>query len=220
MTSRIDDGRLAAGGGRRTARTRVLVLGLAVLGLAAGCRQDMHNGPRFKPLQESDFYGDKRSSRPIIEGTVARGLLKDDDVFHTGMQGGAPVEKIPMAITHEVLERGRERFDIYCSPCHGVTGAGNGTIVQRGYKQPATYHDARLRGERAGYFFDVITRGFGQMPDYSAQVAAQDRWAIVAYIRALQLSQHATASDVPAADRSRLDGGPAPAAPEGAPQHD
>jgi mono/diheme cytochrome c family protein len=207
---------------------------LVALTGAAACRQDMHDGPRYKPLQASDIYADKRSARPIIEGTVARGFLKDDDVFYTGMQAGAPVDKIPMPLTDAVVARGRERFNIYCSPCHGVAGDGTGMIVQRGYKKPVSYHDPRLRNEKAGYFFDVMTRGFGQMPDYAAQVSPKDRWAIVAYIRALQLSQHASVGDLTQIERARLERGetgPAPeAAPgetsghapaaEGAPQHD
>ena len=180
---------------------------LVALTGAAGCRQDMHDTPRYKPLQQSDIYGDKRSARPIIDGTVARGLLKDDDVFYTGMQAGAPVEKIPMPLTDAVVARGRERYDVYCSPCHGVAGDGDGMIVKRGYKQPTSYHDPRLRNERAGYFFDVMTRGFGQMPDYAAQVSAKDRWAIVAYIRALQLSQHASVGDLTPEEKGRLDRG-------------
>lgn len=213
-----------------TARASIAAAALVALAASAACRQDMHDTPRYKPLQQSDIYPDKRSSRPIIEGTVARGFLKADDVFYTGMQAGAPVEKIPMPLTEAVVARGRERFNIYCSPCHGVAGDGDGMIVKRGYKQPVSYHDPRLRNEKAGYFFDVMTRGFGQMPDYAAQVSPKDRWAIVAYIRALQLSQHASVGDLTPDERGRLDRGePAPAeapasghapAAEGAPQHD
>jgi mono/diheme cytochrome c family protein len=211
---------------RIAARGPAVVLLLASLGGAAACRQDMHDTPRYKPLQESDIYGDRRSSRPLVEGTVARGFLRDDDVFYTGMQAGAPVERIPMPLTLAVVERGRERFNIYCAPCHGSAGDGDGMIVKRGYKRPVSYHDPRLRNERAGYFFDVMTRGFGQMPDYAAQVSPKDRWAIVAYIRALQLSQHASVGDLSAEDKARLERGetgPAPAADapaEGASQHD
>ena len=206
-----------------TARASVAVAVLVALTGAAGCRQDMHDGPRYKPLQQSDIYPDKRSARPIIEGTVARGVLHEDDVFYTAMQAGAPVEKIPMPLTEAVVARGRERFNIYCSPCPGVAGDGDGMIVKRGYKQPTSYHDPRLRNEKAGYFFDVMTRGFGQMPDYAAQVSPRDRWAIVAYIRALQLSQHASVGDLTAEERNRLEH-PETAAPadagEGAPKHE
>jgi mono/diheme cytochrome c family protein len=198
---------------------------LVALSGAAACRQDMHDTPRYKPLAQSDIYADQRSARPIIEGTVARGFLKDDDVFYTGMQAGAPVEKIPMPLTEAVVARGRERFNIYCSPCHGVAGDGDGMIVKRGYKQPTSYHDPRLRNERAGFFYDVMTRGFGQMPDYAAQISPKDRWAIVAYIRALQLSQHAAVGDLTPEEKARLERGetgpaPAEAAAEGAPKHD
>jgi hypothetical protein len=199
---------------RRTTRASVAAALLVALTGAAGCRQDMHDTPRYEPLQQSDLYADKRSSRPIIEGTVARGFLKDNDVFFTGMQGGAPVEKIPMPLTEAVVVRGRERYEVYCAPCHGVAGDGDGMIVKRGYKQPTSYHDPRLRNERAGYFFDVMTRGFGQMPDYAAQVSPKDRWAIVAYIRALQLSQHASVGDLTPEEKGRLDRGETGPAPE------
>jgi mono/diheme cytochrome c family protein len=212
---------------KRRPAAAVAVMVVALAGVSA-CRQDMHDAPRYKPLQESDIYADKRSARPILEGTVARGFLKADDVFYTGMQNGAPVEKIPMPLTDAVVARGRERFNIYCSPCHGIAGDGDGMIVKRGYKRPVSYHDPRLRNERAGYFFDVMTRGFGQMPDYAAQVAPKDRWAIVAYIRALQLSQHASVGDLNPEEKARLDRGetgPVPEAgqpnpAEGAPKHD
>ena len=224
MTSRLS----------RTGRASMAAAMLVALTGAAACRQDMHDGPRYKPLAQSDIYPDLRSARPIIEGTVARGFLKDDDVFYTGMQNGAPVEKIPMPLTDAVVQRGQERYNIYCSPCHGVAGDGDGMIVKRGYKQPTSYHDPRLRNEKAGYFFDVMTRGFGQMPDYAAQVSPKDRWAIVAYIRALQLSQHASVGDLTKVERERLERGetgPAPEpghgetsghepAAEGAPKHD
>ena len=218
----------------RSTRAAIAATAFAALAASAACRQDMHDTPRYKPLQQSDSYADKRSSRPIIEGTVARGFLKADDIFYTGMQAGVPVEKIPMPLTAAVVDRGRERYNIYCSPCHGVAGDGDGMIVKRGYKQPTSYHDPRLRNEKAGYFFDVMTRGFGQMPDYAAQVSPKDRWAIVAYIRALQLSQHASVGDLTQDERGRLERGEtapaeepahgatpghAPAA-EGAPQHD
>jgi mono/diheme cytochrome c family protein len=191
----------------------------------------MHDSPRYEALEKNDFFPDKRSARTLVEGTVPRGHLRADDVFYTGMAGGGPggtpaggpVEKIPLAVTAAMVERGRDRFNIYCSPCHGVTGEGNGLIVQRGYKQPTSLHDSRLRSEKAGYFFDVMTKGFGQMPDYAAQIAPADRWAIVSYIRALQLSQTATLADVPEADRGKLDAGQAATgapAPEGAPKHD
>jgi mono/diheme cytochrome c family protein len=170
---------------------------LAVLALA-GCRQDMHDQPRFKPLAKSDFYSDLRSARAPVEGTVARGQRHEDSYFYTGRMGNNPGDYLPFAVNDTVLARGRERFNIYCSPCHSRLGDGNGVIVQRGYRRPPSYHTERLRRAPLGYFFDVMTNGFGAMPDYASQVSARDRWSIVAYIRALQLSQNANGSDVPA----------------------
>lgn len=173
---------------------------LAVLALAA-CRQDMHDQPRFKPLARSDFYSDLRSARPPVEGTVARGQLHEDSYFYTGKMGNAPGDYMPFAVNEEVLARGQERFNIYCSPCHSELGDGNGVIVQRGYRAPPSYHTDRLRKAPLGYFFDVMTNGFGAMPEYASQIPTRDRWNIVAYIRALQLSQNATATDVPAGQK-------------------
>jgi hypothetical protein len=168
---------------------------LAVLALA-GCRQDMQDQPRFKPLAESDFYSDLRSARPPVEGTVARGQLHEDTYFYSGKLGNNPGDYMPFPVTGDVLARGRERFNIYCAPCHSRTGDGNGMIVQRGFRAPPSYHTERLRKAPLGYFFDVMTEGFGAMPEYASQIPARDRWTIVAYIRALQLSQDATMSDV------------------------
>ena len=168
---------------------------LAVLA-TAGCRNDMHDQPRFKPLAESDFYPDLRSERQPVEGTVARGEVREDAYFYTGMVGTNPGDYMPFPVTQEVLDRGRQRFDIYCTPCHGRVGDGNGMIAQRGFQHPPTYHSDRLRKAPLGYFFYVMTRGFGAMPDYAEQIPPRDRWAIVAYIRALQLSQNATQADV------------------------
>ena len=181
-----------------------LVLSLAVL---SACRQDMHDQPKYIPLRPSDFFADGRSARPLIEGTVARGYLDANVLLYTGKgPDGKPSNEFPMPVTKELLLRGQQRFNIYCSPCHDRTGNGNGMIVRRGYRHPPTYHSDRLRQQPNGYFFDVITRGFGAMPDYAAQVQPEDRWAIVAYIRALQLSQQASINDVPAADRGQLGG--------------
>ena len=163
----------------------------------ANCRSDMQEMPYQRPLVESDFYADRRSARPIIPTTVARGHLDADTYFYTGKIGSNDGDYLPMPVTPELMARGQQRFNIYCSPCHGEAGDGNGMIVQRGYKHPPSYHIERLRRAPIGYFFDVMTNGFGAMPDYSEQVPAADRWAIAAYIRALQLSQNATAADVP-----------------------
>ena len=170
-------------------------LGLALLLVLAGCRQDMHDQPRFKPLAKSDFYPDLRASRAPVEGTVARGQLQEDTYFFSGKVGDNPGDYMPFPVTEEVLQRGHQRFDIYCSPCHSRTGDGHGMVVQRGYRQPPSYHQDRLRKAPLGYFFDVMTNGFGAMPDYAAQIPPRDRWCIVAYIRALQLSQNATQAD-------------------------
>lgn len=164
----------------------------------------MHDQPRYKPYAQSDFYADQRSARPPVEGTVARGHLNEDTYLYTGKVNGQAGEVFPFPVTAEVLARGQERFNIYCSPCHSRLGDGNGMIVQRGLKQPPSYHIDRLRKVPAGYFFDVITNGFGQMQDYSAQIPVKDRWAIVAYIRALQLSQNAKIEDLPAAEQAQL----------------
>jgi Cytochrome C oxidase, cbb3-type, subunit III len=190
--------------GQRLSWAGVGWLGLAAVILLSGCRLDMHDQPKFKPLRMSDFYADKRSSRPLVLGTVARGHLDEDAYFYSGMINGQPGNYMPFPVTREVLERGRERFNIYCSPCHARTGDGNGMIVQRGYRRPPSYHIDRLRQAPLGHFFDVITNGFGAMPDYAAQVPVHDRWAIIAYIRALQLSQQASPEMVPAEERGRL----------------
>jgi hypothetical protein len=169
---------------------------LGLLLVLAGCRQDMHDQPRFKPLAMNSFYPDLRSARPPVDGTVARGQLHEDTYFYTGKIGANPGNYMPFQVTEDVLSRGRERFNIYCAPCHSRVGDGNGMIVQRGYRHPPTYHQDRLRQAPLGYFFDVMTNGFGAMPDYASQIQPRDRWCIVAYIRALQLSQNATPADV------------------------
>ena len=172
-----------------------IVLGLVALTILVGCRNDMHDQPRFKPLAKNDFFADMRSERPPVEDTVARGQLHDDAYFYTGKIGTNPGDYMPFQITEKDLERGRQRYNIYCAPCHSRVGDGNGMIVQRGFKQPPSYHIERLRKAPLGYFFDVMTNGFGTMPDYASQIPADDRWRIVAYIRALQLSQNATQAD-------------------------
>jgi mono/diheme cytochrome c family protein len=177
-----------------------VLLAAAVL-MLAGCREDMQNQPYYRPLRENTFYADKRSARPIIAGTVARGHLDADTYFYTGKVGSNDGDYLPFPVTAEIMARGQQRFNIYCSPCHSELGDGNGMIVQRGFKRPPSYHIDRLRRAPIGYFFDVMTNGFGAMPDYSQQVTPEDRWAIAAYIRALQLSQHATEADVPTGEQ-------------------
>jgi mono/diheme cytochrome c family protein len=172
---------------------------------SVACRQDMHDQPKLKPLARSDFYPDHRASRLQVEGTVARGQLVDESPFATGKVDGQLTHELPVPLTAELLQTGRVRFETFCSPCHGRTGAGNGLVVQRGFKAPRSFHEDRLRQVPVGYFFDAITNGFGAMADYRAQVPVADRWAIAAYLRALQLSQNARAEDVPAAMRAALD---------------
>jgi mono/diheme cytochrome c family protein len=168
------------------------------MALTSACRLDMHVQPRQNPLSYSDFYSDHRSARPPVEGTVARGELNADFYFYTGKIGNNPGDAMPFPVTKEVLERGRERYDIYCAPCHSRVGDGNGFVPSRGFaRRPPSYHIPRLQKAPLGYFFDVMTNGFGIMPDYASQITPQDRWNIVAYIRALQLSQNATTADVP-----------------------
>ena len=170
----------------------------ALLALAsAGCRQDMHDAPRVEANEATDAFEDGRGNRPLVEGTVARGWLNDDEQLTTGKVNGQLVDEFPFPVTREVLERGQQRYNAYCTPCHGLTGLGNGMVVQRGLKAPPSFHDERLRTSPVGYYFDVMTNGFGVMQDYRAQVDVKDRWAIASYIRALQLSQRATVADVP-----------------------
>jgi mono/diheme cytochrome c family protein len=172
----------------------------------AGCQQQMADQPRYEPLQKSAFFGDERSARPFVEGTVARGQLRADEHLYTGKYQGKLAETFPYRLTYEALARGQERFNIYCSTCHDRVGTGQGMVVRRGFRAPPSFHIDRLRQAPVGHFFDVITHGFGAMPDYAEQISPADRWAIAAYIRALQLSQHAALADVPADERQRLTG--------------
>jgi len=165
----------------------------------------MHDQPKYIPLRESTFFADDRSARPIVAGTVARGELHDDTLLYTGKVDGKDAAVFPFPIDARVLARGQERFNIYCSPCHGRTGQGDGMVVRRGYRRPPTFHQDRLREAPVGHIFDVVSNGFGAMPDYAAQIKVEDRWAIIAYVRALQLSEHATAADVPADHRGDLE---------------
>jgi mono/diheme cytochrome c family protein len=192
---------------------RAMALGAACLVLIA-CRQDMHNGPRYRPLRASEFFTDGSSARMLVENTVSRNPLTDtDELLYTGKINDAFANVFPMPITAAVLARGQQRYNIFCAPCHGRTGKGDGMIVQRGMRQPPSFMEDRLRNAAAGYFFDVMTHGFGAMQDYAAQIPVEDRWAIVAYERALQFSQHAALGDVPDDRRPDLDRA-APAAGE------
>lgn len=171
----------------------------------------MHDAPKYEPLEASEIFADGTSARPLIPGTVARGLLREDRHLYTGMSAdGELVDDLPFPVTHELVERGRERYNAFCSPCHDRVGNGRGMVVQRGFKQPNTFHSDRLRATPVGYFFDVITKGFGEMSSYAAQVEPEDRWAIAAYIRALQLSQSAPVELLSPADQAELAAAPSP----------
>ena len=188
-----------------------LLLLLALGGFGAlGCRQDMHDQPKLKPYRGSTFFADGSGMRAFPVNTVARGTLREDTHFFTGrLADGSMATELPMPMTRTLLKRGQERFKIYCTPCHGQVGEGRGMVVRRGYKQPVSYHEERLRQVPIGYFFDVMTNGFAVMPSYAAQIPPEDRWAIAAYIRALQLSQHVEAASLTPEQLAALD---APAA--------
>ena len=164
----------------------------------------MANQPRYDPLEPSDFFEDGMSARPRVPGTVARGEISTNPFLDTGKVNGLWADGFPLPVTKELIDRGEQRFNIYCSECHGRTGDGNGMIPSRGYRHPPSYHTQALRTAPTGHFFDVITNGFGAMPDYAAQIETDDRWRIVAYIRVLQRSQHATLEDVPPDKRAQL----------------
>jgi len=181
-------------------RKAVLGLSLAAALALAGCRRnpDMAQQPKYQPYEPSEFFADGSSARPIVEGTVSRDERRVGTLLHTGMIDGKLADVFPFPITAADMRRGQERFNIYCSVCHGRLGDGQGMIVQRGFKQPPSFHEQRLREAPAGHFYDVITHGYGGMYSYAARVNSEDRWRIAAYIRALQLSQNAQTADVPA----------------------
>jgi hypothetical protein len=184
------------------ARRLVCIGSIAML--LAGCRLDMHIQPKYLPDEPSNFFDDGRSERPVVPGTVARGHLHTDELLYTGKENGVVADKFPFPMTRADLERGRERYNIYCTPCHDYTGGGQGIIVERGFPSPPSFHLDSLRKAPAGHFFEVITNGFGSMYSYASRVEPEDRWRIAAYIRALQLSQHATMQDVPENERTKL----------------
>jgi len=183
-------------------KTMQLVRAISAMGamaaalLLAGCRQDMQDQPKFIPQRGTTFFADGRSARPQVVGTVARDQMHEDEYFYTGMVSGKEGDGFPIALTPEVMQRGQERYNIYCTPCHSRVGNGDGMIVQRGYRPAGDFHTDRLRNAPLGHFFNVMTNGYGAMPDYKAQLTPEDRWAVVAYIRALQLSQNAKPGDV------------------------
>jgi hypothetical protein len=172
----------------------------------AGCHTDMYDQPRHEPLERSEFFADGRASRPSVTGTVARGDLREDEAFYTGKRGGELVVEPPLKVDVVLLKRGQERFNIFCSNCHGRLGDGDGMIVRRGYTPPPTYHSDRLRGLPIGHLFDVMTNGFGRMPDYAEQIPVRDRWAIAAYVRTLQWSQYARPDELGNLGPQRLEG--------------
>ena len=181
-----------------------LLLAASVLLVISGCRQDMHNQPKYVPYRSSEFFQDGLSERQQLVNTVARGELREDAYLYTGKVGTKEGDRFPFPITQAVMERGRERYDIYCSPCHSRVGDGNGMIVKRGYRQAANFHDQKYATQAVGHYYDVISHGSGAMPDYAAQIEPADRWAIAAYIRALQYAQNGTMADVPADQRGQM----------------
>ncbi len=184
------------------------IMSVGALLCATACRQDMQDQPKYKPLAESRFFADGRSARPIPAGTIARDELNDEDALHTGAANGTFLASIPLPVNATLLHRGQDRFDIYCSPCHGRLGDGNGMVAQRGFRAPANLHSDRLRSVPPGYIYQVITNGYGAMGDYDDQIPVSDRWAIVAYVRALQLSRSANVNEVPANERTQLEARP------------
>lgn len=205
---------------RPTAR-RLAWAALALVALA-GCHRDMWNQPRYKPYAESRLFDDTTSARPLVAGTVPYHSAGRTGPLYTGMVNGTWALEFPMPVTEALVRHGQQRFSIYCAPCHGATGEGNGMIIQRGMaqgpglrgiKQPPSYHIDRLREMPPGYFFDVITNGFGTMYSYAHRITPEDRWAIAAYVRTLQYSQHAALEDVPPDQRAALDTAPPVAQP-------
>jgi mono/diheme cytochrome c family protein len=192
------------------ANCKLKTVAALILTAICGCHGDMYDQPRYEPLEKSDFFDDGRASRPVVAGTIARGDLREDQALYIGKQDDKLVDEPPLPIDLALLERGRERFNIFCTPCHGRAGHGDGMIVRRGFRKPPTYHSDRLRGVPIGHFFDVMTNGFATMPDYAEQIPVRDRWAIAVYVRALQLSQHAKLDELENDDRRPLEKDGAP----------
>ena len=206
LPRRRGEGRLGLISPKSATRSRAIGALLLTLFIGPGCRRDMFHQPYSKPLEPSDFFQDNHmASRPLVPHTVARGDLRLDQAFYAGKIGTNLVQTFPLPITAELLQRGRERFDIYCTPCHGRTGDGNGMVVQRGFPPPPSYHIDRLRQAPIGHFYDVITQGYGIMYSYAQRVEPTDRWAIAAYIRALQRSRQGKLADVPPQQRVMLE---------------
>lgn len=193
------------GFGSSSAKRAAVVAIVAVSAALAGCRQDMHDNPRYESMEQNTFFADGRSQRPLVANTVARGFLREDEHFYRGKVDGELATEFPLPVTVDLMLRGQERYNVFCAPCHGQTGKGDGMVVRRGYRAPTSFHDPRLRQAPPGYVFDVVTNGFGAMPDYATQIPVADRWAIAAYLKALQFSQNATVNEVPADRRGELD---------------
>ena len=190
----------------RVVKAALIAAGLLVVAPLSGCRQNMHNQAKAKTYRESDFFADGVEARPLPAHTVARGELREDAVFYTGLSAEGELANVPpMPVGREFLVRGQERFNVYCAPCHGRLGDGHGMIVQRGFKQPVSFHDERLRNSPLGYFVNNMTEGFGQMPSYAAQIPPADRWAIASYIRVLQYAENAQVADLDPAEKQKLD---------------
>lgn len=181
----------------------VPLIALAALLLSA-CGNNMHDQPSLRPYQPSPFFADGMGMRPAVEGTVARSTGNVDPVYFTGMGPMGPVSELPIELTLGLLQRGQERYDIYCAVCHGYTGHGDGMVVSRGFPAPASFHEPRLLASPVGYSFVAMTNGFGRMFSYASRIPTEDRWAIAAYIKALQLSQNASLEDVPVEVRLEL----------------
>ncbi|MCC6456969.1 MAG: cytochrome c [Caldilineaceae bacterium] len=179
-----------------------LLLCLLVL---TGCNNGMEDQPKYEPFEASTFFDSGMSAQPLVANTVARGQLRADSHLYAGQVAGRPAEEFPFPVTAEIVARGQERYNIYCTPCHGYAGYGDGVIVQRGFSPPPSFHDERLRAATVGHFYSVITNGFGTMYSYADRITPEDRWAIIAYVRALQLSQNATMDDVPADEQPALE---------------
>jgi mono/diheme cytochrome c family protein len=178
---------------------------VAIALLFAACRPDMMNQPKAKPLSESDFFSNQANARPIPPHTVERGGARENTAFYTGLTNGTYITQLPVKLTPELLARGRERFDAMCAECHDRTGSGSGMVVQRGFPPPPSYHVPRLRNAPIGHFFDVITNGYGVMYSYATRVEPEDRWAVAAYIRALQLSHNMQASELTPSEQQKLE---------------
>jgi mono/diheme cytochrome c family protein len=176
-----------------------------VMAMMSGCHLDMYDQPKFKPLSANPFFADSMASRPLVEGTVARGDAERDELLYTGKINGRVADVFPFPITRDVLARGQDRYNVFCSPCHSKLGDGRGMIVQRGFPAPASYHADSIRSKPVGFYFDVITNGYGKMFNYASSVSVRDRWAVIAYIRALQESRRVRISELPPDERKRLE---------------